>query len=178
MSRISTPGLRQAGLIAWGFSQISGRVMGTEPPKLFLNIGRNHGLFRGWLHFAGNLMPGGKLPRRESEMVILRVASLRDCAYEQAHHERLGKRAGLSKEEMAAIADESLPQRWSSREQQLLNAAATLVTHKDLSDAEWDALREHLDEAEVVEFLMLVGHYDMLATFINTLRLDPDVKRK
>jgi hypothetical protein len=29
----------------------------------------------------------------------------------------------------------------------------------------------------VVEFLLLVGHYDMLATFINTLRLPPDRAR-
>ena len=59
-----------------------------------MTLGRHRPLFRGWLRFAGRLMPGGKLPRRETEMVILRVAHLRQCAYEFEHHARLARRAG------------------------------------------------------------------------------------
>ena len=174
MSRLPVPTFREAGLIAWCFSKISGRVIGTEPPLLFLTIGRQHGLFRGWLHFAGKLMPGGKLPRRESELVILRVANQRDCAYEAEHHRRLGRRAGLTAEEIGRVPDGPGATGWSSREAALLRATDALVAHRDLSDIEWSALRTHLDEREVVEFLMLVGHYDMLATFVNTLRMEPD----
>ena len=75
MSRLPVPTLREAGPLAWGFARLSGRVTGTEPPLLFLTIGRQHALFRGWLHFAGKLMPGGRIPRRESELIILRVAT-------------------------------------------------------------------------------------------------------
>ena len=48
-----------------------------------------------WLGFARRLMPFGKLPRRDTELVILRVAHLRGCDYEWHHHVRLGKRAGV-----------------------------------------------------------------------------------
>jgi alkylhydroperoxidase family enzyme len=47
-------------------------------------------LFRRWLWFAGALMPGGRLPRDETELVILRVAHNTDCDYEWGHHERIG----------------------------------------------------------------------------------------
>jgi AhpD family alkylhydroperoxidase len=174
VSRLPVPSFREAGLLAWGFSRISGRVIGTEPPLLFLTIGRQHGLFRGWLHFAGKLMPGGKLPRRESELVILRVANQRACDYEAEHHRRLGRRAGLSAEEIGRVADGPGATGWTSREAALLRATDALVANRDLSDIEWAAIRTHLDEPEVVEFLLLVGHYDMLATFVNTLRLPPD----
>ena len=70
---------------------------GTSPPNLFLTLGRHRKLFRGWLRFAGRLMPGGKLPRRETELVILRVAHLRSCQYEFDHHVHLGRRAGLGR---------------------------------------------------------------------------------
>jgi AhpD family alkylhydroperoxidase len=174
VSRLPVPSLREAGLLAWGFSRISGRVIGTEPPLLFLTIGRQHGLFRGWLHFAGKLMPGGRLPRRESELVILRVANQRECDYEAEHHRRLGRRAGLSPEEIGRVADGPGATGWTSREAALLRATDALVQNRDLNDAEWASLRGHLDEREVVEFLLLVGHYDMLATFVNTLRMPPD----
>jgi alkylhydroperoxidase family enzyme len=34
--------------------------------------------------------------------------------------------------------------------------------HGDLDDDTWTPLREHLTEAECVEFCMLAGHYQML----------------
>jgi hypothetical protein len=35
-------------------------------------------------------------------------------------------------------------------------------------------VRAHLDEGQTIEFLLLVGHYEMLATTINTLRIESD----
>src|SRR3954453_21974390 len=73
-----------------------GRASGGRPPNVFTTLARNRGLFRRWLFFAGGLMPGGKLPRVDTELVILRVSDNTDCAYEWSHHERLGQKAGLS----------------------------------------------------------------------------------
>lgn len=178
MSRLPTPGLREAGPFAWGFAQLSGRVTGTAPPNLFLTLGRQHGLFRGWLHFASKLMPSGRLPRRESELVILRVAHLRSCEYEWQHHVRLGRRVGLTTDEIERVADSAAASGWTDRERTLLQAVDALVQRRDLNDEEWADLRGQLDERDSVEFLMLVGHYDMLATFLNTLRFPPDAPRR
>ncbi len=41
-------------------------------------------------------MPGGKLPRIDTELVILRVAAVRGSDYEFDHHTLLGRRAGLA----------------------------------------------------------------------------------
>jgi AhpD family alkylhydroperoxidase len=173
--RIAPGGPREAGAFAWAFAQVAGRVTGTHPPALFLTMGRQHKLFRGWLRFAGRLMPGGSLPRRDTELVILRVAHLRKCAYEFEHHVRLGRRAGLTAQDIERVR--SGPEAWTGRERALLTAVDALITDRDLDDAAWDALREHLDETRAVEFLLLVGHYDMLATFLGTLRLEPDRRR-
>jgi alkylhydroperoxidase family enzyme len=59
----------------------------------------------------------------------------------------------------------------------MLIATDALVTTRDLDDAAWAALREHLSERETVDFLMLVGQYDMLATTLSVLRLKPDAPR-
>ena len=175
--RIGAGTRAEAGWFAWAFAQLAGRIAGTGPPSLFLTMGRQHKLFRGWLRFAGRLMPGGSLPRRDTELIILRVAWLRNCRYEFEHHRRLGARAGLGAADIERVAVGPSAPGWSAREQALLVAVDELHAQQDLCDATWSALRSHLDDARAVEFLLLVGHYEMLATFLNTLRIEPDRSR-
>ncbi len=175
--RVTPGGRREVGLFAWGLSRIAGRAGGTEPLKLFLTLGRHRKLFRGWLRFAGRLMPRGTLPRRDTELVILRVGHLRSCTYELVHHERLGRRAGIDAAVMARVAEGSDADGWNPRERALLAAVEALHRDGDLDDITWSALREHLDEREAIELCMLAGHYEMLATVIAALRIQPDRPR-
>jgi AhpD family alkylhydroperoxidase len=175
--RITPGGRRDIGAFAWGFAQVAGRVARTNPPHLFLTMARQRKLFRGWLRFAGRLMPGGSLPRRDTELLILRVAQLRGCEYEFEHHVRLGKRTGVTADDVERVKAGSDADGWSPRERALLSAADSLVGNRNLDDDAWSALREHLEEPATVEFILLVGHYDMLATFLLTLRVEPDRSR-
>lgn len=176
-ARIAPGGVRELGPLIWGFSRIAGRATGTAPPAIFTTLGRGRGLFWGWLHFAGRLMPGGKLPRRETEMVILRVAALRQCDYEFSHHVRLGRRAGVTSADVERIRAGSGADGWQGHEQLLIRTAEELIGTKDLTDASWTALRAAYDERTSIELLLLIGHYDMLATTLMTLRLEPDPAR-
>lgn len=175
-ARIAPGARRDVGLFTWTFAQAGGLVSRTEPQKLFLTLGRHRRLFRGWLRFAARLMPGGKLPRRESELVILRVAHLRSCAYEWEHHVRLGRRAGLTREEIQRLTD-GPDAGWGPRDAALLAAVDELHRDGDVTDATWERLRAHLDERRLIELVLLAGHYEMLATAINTLRIEPDRPR-
>jgi alkylhydroperoxidase family enzyme len=175
--RLAPGSRRELGLPMWVFTRLAGRKMGTPPPAIFLTLGRNRRLFRGWLHFAGTLMPGGRLPRRETELVILRVASLAGSDYERSHHERLGRRVGLTSTELERVRRGPEAEGWSARDRLLLSATDELHHTRDLSDATWTALSAELDEPTRLELLMLVGHYEMLATTLNTLRLRPDPPR-
>ena len=175
--RIAPGGLRDVGPVAWVVAQVSGRVTGTTPPNVFLVLGRNRRLFRGWLRFASKLMPGGRLPRADSELVIVRVAHLAECPYELEQHRRLARRAGLSDADVdRALAGPEAPG-WTPRQAVLLRAVDELHHDRDLTDATWAALREHLDEPALLELVLLAGHYEMLATALTTLRVPPDRPR-
>lgn len=176
--RIAPGGRRDVGLLAWALAHASGRVTGTTPPNLFLTLGRHRRLFRGWLRFAGRLMPGGTLPRRETELVILRVATLTGCDYELAHHAALGRRAGVTAADLARVREGPGADGWSARERALLAAVDALHHDRDLDDAAWEDLRTHLDDPGLIELLLLVGHYEMLATAITTLRIPLDRPRR
>ena len=57
-------------------------------------------VFLPWLWFAGMLMPRGKLPRKDTEIVILRVAHNCHCEYERRHHERIAQTVGLGADDV------------------------------------------------------------------------------
>ncbi len=171
--RIAPGGLRDIGVVNYGFSAVAGRVVGGSKPHVFTTLGRQRRLFRAWLFFSGRLMPGGMLPRRESELVILRIATLRDCEYERRHHLRIGRRVGVTDEQIDHLDDLDWPG-WSPRERALLVVATQLVTTKAVDDDAWSTLRTHLDEPRTIELLLLCGQYDSLATTLLTLRVQPE----
>src|SRR5213083_2051212 len=113
--RIPPGDRRDVGLLTAGFARLAGLVSGTAPPAVFLTLGRHRRLFRGWLLFAGRLMPGGTLPRRESELVILRVAHRHGSAYEWTQHVGLGRQAGVTEADLERIQAGPEAAGWSPR---------------------------------------------------------------
>ncbi|MGH3762266.1 carboxymuconolactone decarboxylase family protein [Actinophytocola sp.] len=173
------PGTRRdLGWPAWAFTRLAALRTGTGPPALFTVLGRHRGLFRRWLWFAAGLMPGGRLPRRDTELVILRVAAVRGSEYELRHHTSLARSAGLTGAEIDRVRDLAPASSWPRRDAVLLDAADALVRDRDLDDARWRALRAELSDVECLELCLLVTHYDMLATVITTLRIPPDEPRR
>ena len=170
-----TPGdRRQIGLINYGLAKLIGLSTGTPPPRVFTTLARNRSLFRRWLLFAGGLMPGGKLSRRDTELVILRVAHEKDSEYEWHHHERLAARSGLSAEQIAAVREGPGAGVLSQHQAMLLRAVDELLGPGKISDGLWEELSATFDEAELIELCLLIGHYEMLAKTLNTLGVEPD----
>ncbi len=181
--RIAPGTRRQLGLVNAGIARLAGLATRGRPPHIFTTLGRHRGLFRRWLWFAGGLMPGGQLPRADTELVILRVAHNTGCEYEWGHHERLGRRAGLGTEEIARVQIARVREGdgapgWSERQSMLLDTADELHASGVIGDALWQRLSGELDEVELIELCLLIGHYEMLAMTLNSLRVEPDFPSK
>lgn len=173
--RIAPGGRREIGLLNTVVVRVAGAVIGRPVPNVFTTLARHPGLFRRWLVFAGGLMPGGRLPREETELAILRVARNTGCAYEWDHHERIGRRAGLTAEEIERVRAETEPAaQWNGRKGLVLQAADALHADGAIGDALWAELAAAFDERELIELCLLVGHYEMLAMTLTTLRVQLD----
>lgn len=168
-ARIHLDGGRTSSLLATLIARAGGRRNSTGPLNLFLVLGRNPRLFRGWLRFAAKLMPFGKLPRKETELAILRVAHLLGSEYERVQHERIGLTVGLSQAEIDDTARDDAT--WPTRRAAIIAATDQLIGNGDIDDAAWLQLTTHLNEREIIELVMLVSHYQMLATTIRALRI-------
>jgi alkylhydroperoxidase family enzyme len=171
------PGTRaQTGVLNALIARAIGLAAGTDgPPALFTTLGRHRRLFRPWLRFAGRLMPRGALPRRDAELVILRVAILCDSDYEWTQHERMAPRSGLDEAAVARVRDGAGAPGWTPRQTAIIRAVDELHATRTLGDATWDALRTAgLNDTQLIELPMLAGHYEMLAMTLNALRIPPD----
>jgi AhpD family alkylhydroperoxidase len=172
--RIAPGTRRDIGPLNFALTRAIGAATGGGPPNLFTTLARHRGLFRRWLLFAGGLMPGGKLPRADTELVILRVAHNTSCEYEWRHHERIARLAGLAAEDVERARLAPSTEGWSVRQAAILRAADELHADGQLSDEVWDELRPLLSDRELIELCLLVGHYEMLAMTLNSLRVEPD----
>jgi AhpD family alkylhydroperoxidase len=169
------PGTRdQIGVVNFAITRALGLATGGAPPHLFTTLARHRGLFRKWLRFAGALMPGGRLPRTDSELLILRVAHNTGCEYEWRHHERIAQHSGLTAEGVERVRVGAGAEGWTPRGALLLRAADELHSRRRISDELWTELSRMLSEPELIEVCMLVGHYEMLAMTLNSLAVEPD----
>jgi alkylhydroperoxidase family enzyme len=160
---------RELGPLARTVAEIAGRVNGSGPPNVFTTLGRHPRLFRAWLRYSAHLMPFGQLPRRDTELVILRVAWRCRSAYEWHQHVSIALRAGLTPDEVEGAAGDPPASGFTPRQHALLAASDELIAQRRLSDATWSAVQASLSDSEAIELCLLIGHYQGLASAIGAL---------
>jgi alkylhydroperoxidase family enzyme len=175
VGRIPSSGrLRDLGLINWILARSAARTVGAPQMHLFTTLGQHKRLFLAMLPYAGALLRG-RLPRADTELVILRVAHLRNSEYELQHHRLMGRRRGLDDQTQQAIfAWPDSPAGLSDRQRALLNATDEFVNSRSISDEVWQQLVGHLDRRQLIEFCMLAGQYDSLAATMSALEIPLD----
>lgn len=134
-------------------------------------LAHHPGLYKRYAPFVGKLLTAGRLPARDREILILRTARRCRCDYEWVHHERIGAEAGLDAETIGAIGEEPGTARLSAFDRTLVRVVDALLDAHTIDDEVFAALGERYDEAQLVEALMLVGNYAMLAGVLNSLRV-------
>jgi len=139
-----------------------------EPMHIFTTLARQPELFGRWLGFGGALL-AGRLPGRLRELVILRTAYRFNGRYEWAHHIELGAAQGIEPSEVAALGGDVSSVSWDRLERAALAAVDETADGGRVGDDTWSLLAERLDEASLVELVMLIGHYMMLATVLRSL---------
>jgi len=126
----------------------------------------NLGMCQKYWDFMGQITGRYTLPLRDKELLILRTAYLsRGNFVWGAHSTGNAKKAGMTAEEIARIAQGPDAKGWSSFDAALLRAADELHTSRFISNATWNALKERYDESKLVEAILTVGGYTALIMF-------------
>ena len=173
-ARIRPGGRRELGLVNWTISRFAARSIRAPEMHLFTTLGRHRLLFLSFLPYSGVLLNWGKLPKRDKELVILRVGHLRCSEYELQQHRRLARSRGLDAAVQARIFAGPDSDGLTDRQCALLRAVDEFVLERDVSDETFAALSAQLSAQQIIEFCSLAGHYDTIAAILATLRVPMD----
>lgn len=148
------------------------RIMRGAPPLVLFRVMAGHS--RAWDKFrGGGLLDPGPLSLRQREIVIDRTCALNGCEYEWGVHVAIfAGPAKLTDEDIrATVHGDATSRCWSNAEQALIAAVDALHARATLSDAEFEALSTHYDEAQILEIMLLCGFYRTVSYLANGLKL-------
>ena len=130
-------------------------------------------------HLVGHLLFATTLTPHQRELLILRVAARRDAEYEWAQHVVIGKREGLSDDEIARIGVGPDAPGWSDLDRALLRATDELWNDAMVGDATWRELARFLKTEQLIDVVFTVGQYNLVSMALNSfgVQLDPGLPR-
>lgn len=152
------------------------RARGADPINLHLAQGHAPVLSAAKGEFTWKLRNETKLGRKLLELVIVRVASGMECAYELHHHLPMIAQAGYSEAQVKAVRGDWRKSKdlFSAREQALLAFVDELTDRGNVTDATWAEASKHFTPQEIVETCYCATSYYANAMFVKAVRLEVD----
>jgi len=149
-------------------TQVVGVGSVRRPVHLPAVIAHNPNLLGPYLGWAKAVALGGVLDPRHAELIALRTALRCRSPFEWGVHTQYAAgRAGMSEDEIAAVATDPRGERWTTLERALLQAADDLHDTGTIGDETWAELERRLDTAARLEVAVVAGHTTMLSMIAN-----------
>jgi uncharacterized peroxidase-related enzyme len=141
-------------------------------------------IFVAYMPYLRSIVGPGALDQRLKELVEVRTAVLNRCLYSASHRVRSAKAAGVSEDDLVAVARGELS-RFSEREQLALELADALTLHPAsvryadapqlVEAATLERLRTSFTDPEIVELVATIGIWNALARFHRVMGFELDM---
>ncbi len=115
---------------------------------------------------------------RQNEMAVLLTGRYWNAQFEFSVHHRVGARAGISEDTIAAIVQGKRPAALEPEEVPVYNFVSELLKDKRVSDATFDATKEKMGEKGIVDLIGLVSFYQTASLMMNVDRYPLDAGRQ
>jgi 4-carboxymuconolactone decarboxylase len=164
------------------YEQIVGgpRSLDAQVSALVDTEGRLHGPFNAFLidpdigaavqNLGSAIRYRSVLRPRAREIATLTVASAVESNFEWHAHTPLGRAAGLTDAEIAAIFEGRESETFDADERQIWNVTRNLVHNRDLDDQLFAEVHNTLGDVILMELIVLVGFYELIARSLEVWR--------
>jgi alkylhydroperoxidase family enzyme len=146
-------------------------VSSADVPEVIRTLLRHPNLYQCVAAVSMQVIGSGTLTPRDRELVVLRTAWLCQAPYAWGEHVRVGRRFGITSEDIEHVTRGSASSAWDEHERALLRATEELHADAMISDTTWETLSQKLDEKQLFELTVVVGQFTTVAYFQNSLRL-------
>ena len=146
------------------------------PLGVFRMLANAETAFRPWARWGGVLLSELALDPLLRELAILRVSRLTPHAeYEWVQHVPIAQGVGATDDQLAALErDEVEADCFSDAQRTVLRFTTEFLIDARVSDPTFEAAKALLSARELVELMMVIGQYSMLARVMATTELDLD----
>jgi len=143
---------------------------------VFATVANAQGTFVNWLRFGGDCLDGRWFDPLLRELAILRVARLTPGAeYEWVQHVPILLAVGGSQEQVAALEADDVEADVLGDDGRLVVRFATQVVLDATPDEEtFAAMSARFTHAQIVQLLLVIGQYMMVARVMATAQLEVD----
>jgi 4-carboxymuconolactone decarboxylase len=144
--------------------------------NIFRMLANAESAFIPWLRWAGALLSDLELDPLLRELAILRVAQLTPHAeYEWVQHVPIAQAVGATDAQVKAIEDGEVDvEAFNEVERAVLRFTTEVVQDVRAGDESFDALAGLLPPRQIVELLMVIGNYMLVARVMATAELEID----
>jgi alkylhydroperoxidase family enzyme len=141
--------------------------------KIFRMMAHAETNFRPLLALGTSILAQQQLSPKLRELAILRVARLSPAEYEWVQHVPIALGAGASQEQVDALERGDIEAAcFDAVERAVLRFTTEVVRDVRASDATFAALAGRLSTREIVELVLAVGYYMLIARLLETTGVD------
>ncbi|KAI9716369.1 MAG: hypothetical protein M1812_005436 [Candelaria pacifica] len=149
---------------------------------IFLLLSHSPGLFPPVMNVYGALFNSETrtIPLLDWQLIVLRIASTLKCNYEWDVNAPVARVHGMSSEVMdqVALCKEIVSgdgqSAFSERQRRILKFVDEQLQMYTNDSATVKSLLEYLSHAELVEAILIIGFYVMIARLVKSVGIDPD----
>ncbi|AMB40326.1 MULTISPECIES: carboxymuconolactone decarboxylase family protein [Paenarthrobacter] len=140
--------------------------------NIFRTLANAPVLLDAFLSYANALRDGSELSPKLRELAILSVGHATGSEYEIAHHQSHGRKAGITDEQLAAVADAANSGLFTEAELAVIALARESTNDVHVSSETWDAAAAHLDDQQMVELTLTIAWYNSGVRIMGLLHID------
>ena len=128
--------------------------------------------FGTWAAFNKQLSGRPTIPPRTRELAVLRTGWLCQGAYEWGQHVPKALAAGITHDEIERVISGPDDPYWNGNDRSILLAVDDLHFRGVISDLAWQGLSKGFTHAQLIEIVMVIGNYHMIAWLHNSLEIE------
>jgi 4-carboxymuconolactone decarboxylase len=135
-------------------------------------IGNSEAASKPFARMANALVMKTKLDPKLREIAILRTAKDSHSVYEWTQHVPMAKHVGVTDAQVAAMDNWQSANCFNDLERSVLRFTDEVALNVKGSREALEALKKHLDSTEIVELILSIGFWGMVARLLETTEVD------
>jgi len=146
--------------------------------NLFKAMGNSPKVGRNFVRLGNAILNPEILDPKLRELAILRVGNLLKSEYEFTQHVALGRRAGVTEDQIKELSNWKSSDKFVDVERAVLQYADEVTLNVKVSDDTFAELRKFFDDGQIVKLTATIGYYGMVSRILVALDIELESGQK